>query len=181
MDDLYVWLEAYGGTSYDLTSTINAIDSSLPFVSPFEWKTSIENVLDQKDDAISVIEKYGRSLPDNLPSKQIAKREYEQDVLFKLATVVNVAAAEMGLTLDDITSADQLQNVVLTMTELIDMLIHNDEESFQKAFDDHEDANDDSFEETLGVDARDLVQLSRNVQQIRNIYYMTLDDNPDDE
>lgn len=179
-EELYVWLESYGGTSYDLTSTIYSIEATLPFVSPFDWRTSIDNVLDQMDDAVGIIEKYGKSLPDNLPSKQLAKRAYVMDVLSKLVENIRAAARELGLDLDDITSVDRLRNVVLTMSELIDMLINTDLEGLSRAFEDHEDDNDDSFQEILDVDERDLAQLSYNVAQIRKTYFMTLDDSSEE-
>lgn len=179
-EELYVWLESYGGTSYDLTSTIYSIEATLPFVSPFDWRTSIDNVLDQMDDAVGIIEKYGKSLPDNLPSKQLVKRAYVMDVLSKLVENIRAAARELGLDLDDITSVDRLRNVVLTMSELIDMLINTDLEGLSRAFEDHEDDNDDSFQEILDVDERDLAQLSYNVAQIRKTYFMTLDDSSEE-
>lgn len=183
MDELYVWLESYGGTSYDLTSTIYSIEATLPFVSPFDWRTSIENVLDQMDEAVDIIEKYGKNLPDNLPSKQIAKRMFVMDVLSKLVENVRAVCREMGLDIDDITTVDKLRNVVLAMSELIDMFINNTIETIQKEdlFEKHEDDNDDSFQNILDVDERDLVQLSYNVAQIRDTYFMSLDDDSDEQ
>ncbi len=183
MDELYVWLESYGGTSYDLTSTIYSIEATLPFVSPFDWRTSIENVLDQMDEAVDIIEKYGKNLPDNLPSKQIAKRMFVMDVLSKLVENVRAVCREMGLDIDDITTIDKLRNVVLAMSELIDMFINNTIETIQKEdlFEKHEDDNDDSFQNILDVDERDLVQLSYNVAQIRDTYFMSLDDDSDEQ
>lgn len=183
MDELYVWLESYGGTSYDLTSTIYSIETTLPFVSPFDWRTSIENVLDQMDEAVDIIEKYGKNLPDNLPSKQIAKRMFVMDVLSKLVENVRAVCREMGLDIDDITTIDKLRNVVLAMSELIDMFINNTIETIQKEdlFEKHEDDNDDSFQNILDVDERDLVQLSYNVAQIRDTYFMSLDDDSDEQ
>jgi antitoxin component of RelBE/YafQ-DinJ toxin-antitoxin module len=183
MDELYVWLESYGGTSYDLTSTIYSIEATLPFVSPFDWRTSIENVLDQMDEAVDIIEKYGKNLPDNLPSKQIAKRMFVMDVLSKLVENVRAVCREMGLDIDDITTIDKLRNVVLAMSELIDMFINNTIETIQKEdlFEKHEDDNDDSFQNILDVDERDIVQLSYNVAQIRDTYFMSLDDDSDEQ
>ena len=183
MDELYVWLESYGGTSYDLTSTIYSIEATLPFVSPFDWRTSIENVLDQMDEAVDIIEKYGKNLPDNLPSKQIAKRMFVMDVLSKLVENVRAVCREMGLDIDDITTIDKLRNVVLAMSELIDMFINNTIETIQKEdlFEKHEDDNDDSFQNILDVDERDIVQLSYNVAQIRDTYFMSLDDGSDEQ
>lgn len=177
-EELYTWLESFSGASYDLTSTIYSIEATLPFISPFDWRTSIDNVLEQMDEACAVIEKYGKSLPDNLPNKQEAKRQYVMTVLGMLVENVRAVCRQLNIDIDDITTVDKLKDIVLALSELIDMFINNDIDTIKKdgLYDQHEDDNDDSFREILNVDERDLVQLSYNVSQIRSTYFMTLDD-----
>lgn len=178
MDELYVWLESYSGTSYDLVSTINSIEATLPFVSPFDWRTSIENVLDQMDEAVAVIEKYGKNLPDTLPTKQRAKRAFVMATLSSLMSNVSGVCRLLNIEIDDVNTIDQLRKVVLTISELLDMFINNDIDTImnEELYDKHEDDNDDSFENLLGIDKRDLSQLSYNVTQIRSAYFMSLED-----
>jgi hypothetical protein len=63
------------------------------------------------------------------------------------------------------------------------MFINNTIETIQKEdlFEKHEDDNDDSFQNILDVDERDLAQLSYNVAQIRDTYFMSLDDDSDEQ
>jgi hypothetical protein len=84
----------------------------------------------------------------------------------------------LNIEIDDVNTIDQLRKVVLTISELLDMFINNDIDTImsEELYDKHEDDNDDTFENILGVDKRDLSQLSYNVAQIRSAYFMSLED-----
>lgn len=181
MDEIYTWLEQYAGTSYDFQDSVQSIGTETAFISPFEWRISIEEILRLLDEATDVIDEHWRELPGILPHRNELKRLLSYHTLYLIMGNVRRVCEQMNIELHRIQTVDQLKVTVVTIAELIDMLINNtlDDIIKKELFNLHEEENDDSFSEILDLDARDMSQLSYNVNAIRQSYFEMASD--DDE
>ena len=64
-EEIYIWIEQYAGTSYDLTENINELRGDAIFISPTIWRNNLSIVLERLSDMIDVINEYW---PTGVPS-----------------------------------------------------------------------------------------------------------------
>ena len=182
LDEIYTWLESYAGVSYDFDEPIKEIDASNAFIDPFNWKASIEIILSQLDDACDVIDEYWRAIPENLPSRNKMKRILTQNTLQLIVTNIRAVCTQMNIDLMyEITTMDQLKETVEVISDLLDMMVNHDINEIikQDLFTQHEEENDDSFMNYLGLSKQDMSQLSFNINAIRESYYDALNNEDD--
>lgn len=183
MDEVYEWLEQYAGTSYDFEEAFKDLRRDTVFISPFEWRISIENTLSRMDEATDTVDKNWRELPDTLPDRQSLKRLIVNTTLTHIVRNVRDVTDQLNINLTTIKSVDQLKLIVVTLSELIDMLINHELDEILKdkpdrpgLFTKHEEENDESFGEVLDLNRQDMTQLSFNVNAIRQAYFESLDE-----
>lgn len=178
LDEVYTWLESYGGVSYDFDESIQEIDGNRAFISPFDWRVSIDLILDQLDDAIDLVDEYWRNLPATLPPRKKLKRILAETTLFNLVKNVQSVCNQLNIDPPEISTVDQLRVVVVTLCELIDLLANHELNDIieNNLFEEHEEENDNSFEEILDIHQQDITQLAFNVNAIRQAYYEGLDE-----
>lgn len=177
LDEIYSWLESYAGVSYDFDESIKELSQLNACVDPFEWKISIEDILDNLDDANDVIDQFKTAIPVNLPSATKIKRTLAENMLSGIVKSIRGTCDQLNIDIDAIQTIDQLRNIVQTMYELLTMLNTNDITTIiQKGlYESHEEGDDDSFAEVLGVMKEDMSSLAMNFNAIRDAYYDTLD------
>lgn len=182
LDEIYTWLDSYAGVSYDFAESIKEIDASKAFIDPFDWRTSIELILSQLDDACDIIDLYWRAIPMDLPPRNKMKRILSQNTLQQIVTNVRSVCTQMNVDLAvEITTIDRLKETVEVISEFLDMMINHDLNEIikQDLFTQHEDENDDSFLNYLGLTKQDMSQMSFNINAIREAYYDALNNEDD--
>ena len=93
-DEIYTWLESYAGVSYDFDESIKEIDASNAFIDPFNWRVSIEIILNQLDDACDIIDMYWKAIPTALPPRDKMKRLLTQNTLQMIVTNMSPAGSD---------------------------------------------------------------------------------------
>jgi hypothetical protein len=176
-DEIYPWLESYAGVSFDFDESMKEIDGQTAIVEPFTWHAGIIILLEQLDDACNIIDTYWRAIPEGLPTKNKMKRMLTEHVFTLLLANIHTICNELNLDIPEVSTMEILKNVIEAMYDLLRMLKEHDtdEISTQNMYEDHEEANDDSFAEMLGVMKEDLPQLSMTVNAIVDAYYDSLD------
>lgn len=177
LDEIYVWLESYAGVSYDFNEAITELSRTNACVDPFQWKISIETILDQLDQANDVIDEYKQSIPMELPAAKRMKRILTENMLTGVLGSVRGVFTQLNLDPPTITTVDKLRDVVQTMYELLTMLTSNDINDIlkQNMYEDHEENDDDSFANVIGVMKQDVSALAMSVNAIRDSYFDALD------
>lgn len=172
-EEIYIWLESYSGTSYDFDESVSEISADDAFTQPYDWSVGIDLILRQLDEACDTIDTYWRNIPTDLPDRNTMKRMLSQLTLEKLVANIKMVCGKLNIDPVRIDSIDKLKMVVVTLSELIDMLINHDPEEIMAKglFDQHESDNDDSFYQILSVMKEDVPQLSFNVRSIRDTYF----------
>jgi hypothetical protein len=180
-EEIYIWLESYSGTSYDFDESIREISSDDAFNQPFDWSVGIDLILKQLDDACDVIDQYWRAIPTDLPDKNTMKKMLSRKTLEGLVANIRSVCGKLNIDAVRIDSVDQLKFIVVTLSELIDMLINHDPEEIMAKglFDQHEEDNNESFYRLLNVMKEDVPQLSFNVRAIRDSYLDSLNNEED--
>lgn len=178
-DEMLIWLEQLSGCMYDFNFTVANIDEMIPFISPTEWRVSLEQVLDSMDDACEIVDQNWKSLPDYLPGRVEFKRLIVQSALEPVINNVHRVYDHLNIEEIPISTIDQLRVVIVTMSELLELIldvVQTPDASIQQMYVQHEDENDDSFQNVLNINVRDMIQLSFNVNSLRQTYYLTLDE-----
>lgn len=183
LDEIYVFLEEYTGTSYDFDESVAEINGETAFVSPFEWRVAIENILTQLDEATDAIDEHWRNIPSDMPNRTEMKRMLAQRALTLLVGNIKNVCDQLNIDTPKMSTIDQLKIVVQTLFELLEMLGAYELDVILKdeLFEQHEEENDDSFNEILDVTKKDITQLSFNVSAIRQAYYEALDEEEQNE
>lgn len=181
-EEIFTWMEEYCGVSYDFQEAVSSIDGRTAFISPFEWRISIEMILEQLNTALDVIDDHKRAIPETMPNATELKRIFTLTTLRQLIANIVSVCAMMNIDPPEITSIDQLNIVVVTIADLITMLSnHNiDEILKQNLFEEYEEANDSAFFNVLQLHRQDMTQLSFAVNEIRQMYYESMDEEDDD-
>jgi phosphoglycerate-specific signal transduction histidine kinase len=181
-DEIYTWLESYAGVSYDFDESIKEIDASNAFIDPFNWRVSIEIILNQLDDACDIIDMYWKAIPTALPPRDKMKRLLTQNTLQMIVTNIRSVCTQINVDLvNEITTMDRLKETVEVISELLDILVNHDLNEIikQDLFTQHEEENDNSFLTYLGLNKQDVSQLSFSVNAIREAYYDALNNEDD--
>ena len=182
-EEIYVWLESYGGTSFDFDESIQEIGETEAIVDPFTWHTGIDIILTQLDEACDIIDEYWRAIPEGMPNRKKMKRMLTENVLGLIVGNIRSICNMLNLNLEEIKTMDQLHVVIDALYELINLLrTHTIDEIIKNGlYDQHEEENDNSFANVLNVMKEDMAQLAMNVTSIQDEYYDSLDNEDLDE
>lgn len=183
--EIYNFLERFSGVSYDFNEDLMYISGYKAFIEPYEWHSGITNILDNLEEAIDIIDQFGDELYEDLPNKKALKKLLASYVLSNL--IANVNNIKRILNLDDsenICCFDDLERQIDIISELIGLLVENTIDDVLKhdLFKKHEeDEDNDSFADILGINEKDMVNLSFTVTSIRDDYFESLEENDDEE
>ena len=177
-EEIYVWLESYGGTSFDFDESIQEIGETEAIVDPFTWHTGIDIIL-----TCDIIDEYWRAIPEGMPNRKKMKRMLTENVLGLIVGNIRSICNMLNLNLEEIKTMDQLHVVIDALYELINLLrTHTIDEIIKNGlYDQHEEENDNSFANVLNVMKEDMAQLAMNVTSIQDEYYDSLDNEDLDE
>ena len=177
-DELYIWLEAYSGVTFDFSSDFEEIQGDAAFIEPYAWVVTISEILEQLEACVGCIEKYGDNLTDDMPSKNDLKRYVTMSVLVTVLNNLNYIKRKLNIEEVDINNFDLLVRHVETMHDLIAMLVENSIEDIlnKRLFEKHEKENDDSFYELFELNKKDIPNMSFTVNSIRDVYFETLEE-----
>lgn len=177
LEEIYIWMESYAGVSFDFDETMQDVGNQVAIIEPFTWHSAIIILLSQLDDACDIIDTYWRAIPEGLPSKNRMKRILTEHVFTLIITNIRNICNQLNLDIPEITTMDYLKQVIEALYDLLQMLTNNtvDDIITKHMYDDHEEANDDSFSNVLSVMPEDMSQLAMSVTAIRDSYYDALD------
>lgn len=177
LDEIYAWLESYAGVSYDFNEAIAELSRTNACVDPFQWKISIETILDQLTQANDVIDEYKQSIPMELPNAKQIKRILTENMLSGVLNSIRAVFLQLNLDPPTIKTVDQLRDVVQTMYELLIIIISYDINDILKRnlYEEHEESDDNSFANIIGVMKQDITSLVMSVNAIRDSYFDALD------
>ena len=171
LDELYVWLESYSGTSYDFAESFEEIQGDTAFVNPSDWRYGIEMIVSQMNDACDIIDKHKTAIPETMQNNVVCKRELTQTVINGIKRNIDEVCNRMLISHRRISTIDECSVMVVAIFELIDMIVDTDTSDIMAAFDKHEEENDNSFYELLNITRDDMTQLSLNVGSIRQFVF----------
>lgn len=177
LDEIYTWMESYAGVSFDFDETMQDVGESVAIIEPFTWHAVVIIMLSHLDDACDIIDTYWRAIPEGLPSKNRMKRMITEHAFTLLIANIRNICNLLNLDIPEITSMEFLKKVIEALYDLLQMLTNNtiDDIISNHMYDDHEEANDDSFSSILSVMPEDMSQLAMTVTAIRDAYYDALD------
>lgn len=179
LDEVYVWMEEYCGVSYDFKEAIQEVSGTQAFISPFEWRITLELVLEHLNEAIDAIDEHWRGLPEDLPNRTEMKRMFTQSTLMLILQNINSVCSQMNIEPpQNISTIDQLSNAIVVIADLITLLANHslDEIMNRNLFDEYEESNGEAFFNVLQLHREDMTQLSFTVNEIRQMYYESLDE-----
>lgn len=159
--EIYAWIEQYSGVSYDLNEDINEIKGDVAFIETFFWATKISMIIDNLDEALSVVDEHYYDLTDDLPDANTLKKMLTTDVLAKILEQVVEIKRQLGISAKKINTVTDLLQHVNTMRDLIEMLKENNMEDIvkQRLFDKYNEENDDAFTELLDLHKNDMTNM----------------------
>lgn len=177
LDEIYAWLESYAGVSYDFNEAITELSRTNACIDPFQWKISIETILDQLSQANDVIDEYKQSIPMELPNAKQIKRILTENMLSGVLNSIRAVFLQLNLDPPTIKTVDQLRDVVQTMYELLIIIVSYDINDILKRnlYEEHEENDDNSFANVIGVMKQDITSLAMSVNAIRDSYFDALD------
>lgn len=180
-EQIYDFFTRYTGVSYDFNLDLQTINDYVPYISPRIWKTRIELILKNLNDALDCIEEYGDNLTDDMPSKSDLKKIVAQHVLGALVKNLNDIKQALHIDNTDLNNLEDYENQVELMRTLLTMLAENSlddiltNDMFEtESRDDEED--DNQFTEVFGLHKDDVPNMSMTVQSIRQDYFDSLND-----
>ena len=165
---IYNWLEQHSGVSYNFDDDFREITGDVAFDSPVFWSTTIGLIFDQLDEALDVIDEYGYSLPDDMPSKDQLKRIFADACITNILTNVNHIKSSLNIPIEKISSVEDLNNQVNALKDFILLAKINPVEEFVKeeTFRNFEDANDDILEDKFSIHVNDLPSMWETISSI---------------
>lgn len=175
---IHAWLEQHSGVSYEFGEDIVMVSGDVIFTDPFEWRISVENILENLSDALDVINKNSRYIPDDLPDKDSMKKTISSYVIGELLNILNSIKQKLHIEQVDINDYDVFNQHINAITSLLDMLMNNSIEDISNhdLFEKFEEENDNMFTELLHVHKNDLTNMHFTVSSIRQDYFEMLEE-----
>ena len=183
LDEIYVWLESYCGASYDFDDALRELSETNACIDPFAWMISIDTIMDQLNEACDVVDQYKTAIPVGLPSAKKIKQTLAENMLTNIVQSVKTVFGQLNIDPPEIQTTDQLRETVYAMYEFLMMLISNTINDIieNNLYEDHEEEDDHTFENILGIMKQDVSSIAMTVNEIREAYYDSLDTEDQEE
>lgn len=171
-EDFYLWIEQYGGCSYDLTDDIRQVSGDAIFVNPEGWKINIRYILSNLDEMIDIIDDHRDSLPDVFPSYSALRNFVISETLLALIDVINDIKRKLNIEPVNINNVDTLNDHILNLYELVSATSTYTLEHLSKTdwFDQFEEDNDNFLSEEFGLSKNDLTNIHFVVNDIIQLH-----------
>lgn len=171
--EIYGWLEQHSGVSYDFNEDISRVSGNTAFYEPYDWFVAIDNIFDGLDDAMDVIDDYGRLLPDNFPPKTELKKFISGYVIGRVLEVVNSVKQQMHIDQTEINKYSELMEHVQGISDLIIMISEYDMEDIIKndMFEKYDEDNGNVLTEKMNIHKNDMTNIHSAVTTIRDDYF----------
>lgn len=171
-EEIYIWIEQYAGTSYDLTENINELRGDAIFISPTIWRNNLSIVLERLSDMIDVINEYWSEIPEELPPRGEMKKFVTSEILGEIIEIVNSIKQKLNIEPVDIRTFTMLEKHVDALYDLIKALSENTMEKLMKKewYDEYEDQNNDFLLNVFGVSKNDLPSMQFTVNDIKQLH-----------
>lgn len=165
---IYNWLEQHSGVSYNFDDDFASIAGDVAFDSPVFWSTTIGLVLDKLDEALDIIDEYGYSMTDDMPSKDELKRIFANACISNILTSVNHIKSSLNIPIEKISTVEDMSNQVNALKDFILLAKLTPVEEFVKeeTFRNFEDANDDILEDKFSIHVNDLPSMWETISSI---------------
>lgn len=167
-EDIYGFLERYSGVSYNFDEDLQKISGYYAFSNPYDWKVSIDLIIDNLTDALDVIDDFGDNMVDTLPGKVAVAKFVTRSVIGEIVSNINNVKKNLELDTENINNIDTLQSHVELLYELIKMFVENNIDDITKhsMFDKLDESNDEDLSEKLNIHKKDIPNMWFNVQSI---------------
>ena len=179
--EIYIWVESYAGCAYDIEESIQMLDDpNIVFRNRFEWKITVEELLDDLVDIYDIIDEYGYLIPDQLPDASDMKQMYREKILGAVMKSLNDIKRQLHIQQIDLGDHRLIMYHVDVMYDLIDMLASNTMDTIieKHLFEKYNEENDDAFDNLFGITKNDLSNMH---ETINSVIDDLSDDNDDDE
>ena len=180
-DEIYAFFLQHTGVSYDFQPNLEIIKGDRIFLDTYTWKTYINTILDDLQDALDCIEEYGDTVPDTMPNKAAFKKLIAGYVLGGIMENLNYIKRVLNIDPIDISSYDDLEQHLFAVGKLVEMLTTHplNEITDQHMFDTYitEDEEDDNaFVTLLGLHEKDVFNMYETISSIKEDYSEMLDE-----
>ena len=171
-EDFYLWIEQYGGCTYDLTDDFRQIEGDAIFINPNGWKINVECLMDTMNDMLEVLDEHKQDLPDVFPSYTALRNFVISETLTSLITIVNDIKQNLNIEPVNINNVDVLNDHVLNLYELVNAVATYTLEHLSKIdwFDQFEEDNDHFLRDNFGLVKNDLTNIHFVVNDIIQLH-----------
>lgn len=182
LSEIYTWMEQYSGVSYDFNDDIKDISGDVIYIEPIVWRIGICDILDNLKDAVEIIDEYGTSAPDDLPSKTEMKKLLTQHIIERLLSIINKIKRQLNIEQVDIERFDVLIKHVELLSRLVEFMIQHSMEDIARhnLFEKFDDDNGNEYSEILNITKGDIANMHIFVTSTREDYFESLDDDDDE-
>jgi len=176
--EIYNFLEQFSGVEYDFGDDLKSISGYTAFIEPYQWKSGIDNIMEDLEEALDCVEDYAEFITDDLPRKKDLKKIITMSVLSAIISNLNNVKRNLNIENVEISNVDDLMFQIQTISDLINMLIEKtiDDIIQHDEFDKYDEENDGAFTDLLGIHKNDMTNMSFTVNSIRQDYFETLDE-----
>lgn len=181
-DEIFAWMEKFSGVSYDMSEDFAALPKEYVFAEPMMWKTKIMNILNTLEEALDVVDEHKDEIPDYMPDAEGIKTIYSSYVIQNIMLLVNYAKSMLCIDEADITSYTDLVNQIQCISDIIKLLNDSSlgDDSLQKSFEEYNEDNDNAFTEVFGINVHDLSNMKMTVDDLKELYLLSTQDEDDD-
>ena len=181
LPELYAFFEKFAGVSFNFDEDFKTMGGYTIFIEPYLWQTCVNNILEDLDDILYIIDKFGDDLNDDMPTKGEAKKLIATDIIRNLIINVNDIKKILNIERTDISGYDELEQHLYTIGNLVKMLVENslDDLLGKKLFEEYltdDEEDDNPFETVLGLHKNDIPSMSFIATSIREDYFASLEE-----
>lgn len=177
---LHNFFERFDGVSYSIDEDLHNIYGNKIFIEPYEWQVGINTCLEVLDSALKCIDKNAQYLTEDMPDKKSFEKIVSNYVLAGIMSNLNAVKNTLNINATEITNFESLEKQLYLVGKLVEMLVENDLETLlaDDVFNTYitEEGEDNEFVTVLGLDEKDVPNLSFVVSSIREEYFESLDD-----
>lgn len=171
-DEIYLWMEAQSGVSYDLSDDIKEVSGDAIFVTPHQWKTNVRYILNKLSEAIDVIDENYKNLHEDLPNRDQMKKMFTAQVLGNLVKIINSIKQKLCIEQTDITNVETLQDNIDALYDIVEELRTESIENIMSSdwYDDYNEENDNVLSVKMSIHKNDLPNMHFSVQSIVDLH-----------